>query len=183
MSAFFWLMQSSLLSAFLFTATNCAATAGVAIGPTVDTRGGFGVEAQVRGGFGSVLSSPGLSIPITARLGSGSMDPVQQPYFVFGLDVPFLLFPGADNHVALRVGAGYVGRKIFDGPTLNGPSVFFGISRDVLDRFNRGGHGGLSSGYKLLLGGELRFDYLFGTGLDRGVISLPLTFDWGSWVG
>ncbi len=166
----------------LLVAQGCVGTATLAVGPTLDTLGSPGVEGQLRIGFGAASSSSGVAVPLTARLGSGGMTPAQIPYVLIGLDLPVLIYLHEHDPVGLRVGAGYTGRKIINGPMLHAPSLFLGTSGRLWGEVQRGSSHGFGGGSVLHLGGELRFDYLFGGGFDRAVFSLPLTVAYSGWL-
>ncbi len=160
--------------------SGCIATAGVGIGPTFDTLGGVGVEAQLRLGYGlgNVLPTP--SLPLSGRIGGGTEHVTQVPYLLLGFDVPLTLGRGGHEDVLFRVGAGGTGRMYSDGARLFGPSVFFSASGVLYNTMSQGGSHSLPHGHLLALGGELRFDYLLGSLPNRAVFSLPVVLDFYS---
>lgn len=104
--------------------------------------------------------------------------------------VEFSIMHIVDNRIGVRGGFQYASRRLFltsDAVSLHG----LGINLAVLGKIT-GSHSrsqdyivfrapGASSGS--LLGAELQFEYLWGSNLDRGVFSLPFTFEYWAMAG
>lgn len=173
-----------LLLVVALGAAGCALTTRVALGPSVSTAGGFGVEARLSFGFGVAGEQTG--VVLDSSLGGGAVDNMRAGTLSGGVALSGVLI--ADTGPSGRLGFGFVGRRVFAEGTSRG-SQGIGLTlalHKVLNERHRQASlgtplGRLPAGQRhgfFLLGGQLGLDWVWGGAGSFGTLWLPVVFEY-----
>lgn len=166
--------RSRVLAALAWAAvaSGCALTARVEIGPTLDTDGAFGVEARVRATFGPGDDIGAVTAGVYGAVG-GADAPGRELAGGFGgvFGAEGLLDDHSHVHAELLLGP-----RIEAGRWLGALGLQLGAGYALLDE--RGRRRVLFGRPRLglVLGLDLRVEYVWGEVGDRALFALPVYF-------